>query len=229
MANYNEDPFQDIGRFQGLLSGKTPADIKKPKVEDTIAEVVGEEEASAMRAVSDEIAHTFGDVEVSEKKKAEVQKTFNSLYESLNEKYGLSLQMSAESFTDMMRTITDPRAKQAMELYLSESYSRFRVLLHSKFLNAIAALAEQLLDPDYLLSEDIPYAEKLLLMRNLFDFMQKVQDLYAQVDVPDSAQKLEHLTDESTGDSSLNDPSTRALLAQLLGKAPQGGEEEKKE
>lgn len=155
---------------------------------------------------------------VPQDKKDEVGKTFNQLYDDLNNKYGLNLKLSANDFGDTLRTLVDSKNRQAMQLYTSLSFGAFRSMLYQRYLEAIAALSTQILDPAYLSSKSISYSDKLDLMDRLFKFMQAVEQIYSTVNIENSDLKLEHLSDSDVERTSINDADTRALLNKLLSK-----------
>lgn len=150
--------------------------------------------------------------------KLEVKKTFNNLYRDLNEKYNLNLRMDSESFSELMQNISDPKMNKALQLYTSELFGRFRSIIYNKYLQALAALSNQILDPEFILSESISYDDKLSIMERLFKFMTSIEQIYSTVNIENSDMKLSHLSDDAIEGANINDPETRSLLNKLLGK-----------
>lgn len=148
----------------------------------------------------------------NEELKHQVGQVFNQLFQDLNAKYGLNVQFDVDSFTSTISYMIEPRNKKAMEYYLSEAYSRFRVAMYQQFLTAIALLATQILDPMYLLSESMTYDQKLDTMERLFNFMETIETVYEKVNVPDTAVKLEKLGTDQRQSRSIDDPDVRNFL-----------------
>jgi hypothetical protein len=120
--------------------------------------------------------------------------------------------MDFDSFTNNLNFMIEPKNKRAVEYYLSEAYGSFRVALYGQFLNAIALISAQILDPSYILSESMTYTDKLDTMERLFGFMKTMNEIYAEVNIPDTEMKLEKLTEESRPRYDLNDPEIRKFM-----------------
>lgn len=129
----------------------------------------------------------------NDKEAKALAQTFSNLFKELNNKYGLDVQLDFDSFSNSLAYIINPTNQKAMELYLSESYSRFRVLLYSKYLMSVARLSAQLLDPSYIESNSLSFADKMIVVEKLFAFMTSIEDIYERIKVKDSDLKLEKL------------------------------------
>lgn len=153
---------------------------------------------------------------------------FEKLFADLNDKYGLDVRLDFNSFSKSIEYIIEPTKKKAMEMYLSEAFGRFRVVLYSKYLQAISILSSQILNPDYLLSDSMTYDAKLQTMKQLYEFMQTMNEIYEQVNIPDSEMKLEKISEatHNTGKLNLNDPTVRQFLAQLNSEVKDGTDQE---
>lgn len=156
------------------------------------------------------------ELELDKEKKAQVARMFNQLFTDLNTKYNLNISLDFNSFSNSLNYIIEPVNKKAMEYYLSEAYSRFRVVLYGQYLNAIAILSAQILDPAYLLSESMTYDQKLDTMQRLYEFMSTMNDIYKEVNIPDTDMKLEKLNTERRSTYDLNDPKIREFMQNLF-------------
>lgn len=147
----------------------------------------------------------------------QVNKMFGKLFDDLNKKYGLDVRFDYDSLSNSLEYIINPTNKRALELYLSEAYGRFRVVLYNQYLQAIAALSAQILDPNYILSDSMSYDAKLATLEKLFNFMQTMNEIYQQVSVPDTDMKLEKLSEDTNkiGGININDPDVRGFLEQF--------------
>lgn len=152
--------------------------------------------------------------QIRKENQQKVAEMFEKLFDDLNQKYGLQVRFDYNSLSNSLEYIINPVNKRALELYLNEAYGRFRVVLYSQYLNAIAALSAQILDPAYLLSDSMSYDAKLQTLEKLFNFMQTMNEIYEQVKVPDAEMKLEKLSEDTnqiTG-ININDPKVRGFL-----------------
>lgn len=150
-----------------------------------------------------------------ERNSKQVAQMFSKLFTDLNEKYGLDVQLDFNSFSKSLEFIIQPRNKKALELYLSEAYGRFRVILYAQYLNAISLLSAQILDPNYILSDSLSYGDKLLVMKQLYEFMQSLNEIYKEVNVSDTELKLEKLSEETESTMDIDDPQVRDFLQNL--------------
>lgn len=215
------DPFkQSTSRFKELLDRDS-----KPKVQDIedvepfevtddylSSQTIKGLPPSAFQAVQ----KAKDKLQANEAQKAQVSKMFNQLFTDLNQKYGLNIQFDFNSFSNQLSYIIEPTNKRAMEYYLSEAYGRFRVVLYQQYLNAIAILSAQILDPAYLLSESMTYADKLETMQKLYEFMSTMNEIYEAVNIPDTEVKLEKLSEDQNTPYNLNDPNVRKFMDGLF-------------
>lgn len=214
------DPFSvDTGRFKQFLR----EDSKSNEESIEYAEAVPVEDIlnkgtvkglppSAFKAVKDAQAKLAANKE----KKQQVAQMFNNLFQDLNTKYGLSVSFDFDSFSNSLNYIIEPKNKLAAEYYLSEAYGRFRTVLYGQYLQAIAMLSAQILDPAYLLSDSMTYDQKLDTMQKLYEFMRTSEEIYEKVKVPDTAVKLEKLSTDNRQSYSLDDPSVQEFMASLF-------------
>lgn len=168
---------------------------------------------SAFQAVKDAQDH----LKANEEDKRKVSEMFGNLFTDLNQKYGLNVRFDLDSFSNSLTYIIEPRNKRAMELYLSEAYGRFRVILYQQYLQAIALLSSQILNPSYILSDSMTYADKLEIMKQLYEFMNTMNDIYEKVNIPDTELKLEKLSDDINDHSyNIDDPKALEFLSTLF-------------
>lgn len=150
---------------------------------------------------------------LSKQQQKQLSCMFEKLFDDLNKKYGLDIHIDFNSFSKSLEYIIEPTNKRALELFLSEGYSRFRVVLYTQYLQAISLLSAQILDPNYLLSDSMTQNEKLQTMKQLYEFMQTMNEIYERVNIPDTEMKLEKISEDKHGSNlSLNNSELRDLL-----------------
>lgn len=155
----------------------------------------------------------------NKEKKEKAEQMFNQLFTDLNKKYGLSVTSNFDSFGTAITSIIDPSNKKAMEYYLSEAYGRFRVVLYGKYLKAISMLTDQILDPEYLLSESMPYEQKLETLQKLYEFMNTMNEIYKEVNIADTEMKLERLASDQKPQFDMKDPKIFDIMETIFKKA----------
>ena len=212
------DPFKnDTGKFKKLLDQDA-----NPNNEE-FAEVLDAEEVLDKGSVKglppsafEAIKRQTEKLNANKVQKAQVAQMFNQLFTDLNNKYGLNVTFDFDSFSNSLSYIIEPTKKRAMEYYLSEAYGRFRVVLYSQYLQAIALLSAQILDPAYLLSESMTYDQKLDTMQKLYEFMSTMNDIYKEVNIPDTEIKLEKLSTDRRPTYNIDDPRVQDIMAAIF-------------
>jgi len=215
------DPFKvDSSRYKDLLDSDSPPKYDK-FVEvtesgdifdkNTINGLPDPRAFAALKAANDRLKQ-------NDEEREKVANMFNNLFSELNNKYGLGIKFDFNSFSNSIQYIIEPVKKRAMEYYLSEAYGRFRVILYQQYLQAIALLSSQILNPQYILSDSMTYADKLDIMKQLYEFMRTMNDIYKEVNVPDTDLKLEKLSEDSNSvQTDIDDPKVRDFMTQLFG------------
>lgn len=150
--------------------------------------------------------------------KEAVKTMFNQLFADLNQKYGLNVHFDVDSLSNSVNYIIEPKNKKAMEYYLSEAYGRYRVILYQQYLQAIALLSNQILDPAYILSDSMTYDQKLDTLERLYQFMVSMNDIYKEVNIPDTDMKLEKISTDNQKTYDLNDPKVRDYMDSIFNK-----------
>nr|DAK84330.1 MAG TPA: hypothetical protein [Caudoviricetes sp.]DAV98742.1 MAG TPA: hypothetical protein [Bacteriophage sp.] len=142
--------------------------------------------------------------EPSEKVRGEVSKAYTELVSHLNKEYGLNVSLDFDSFTNSITNLTSDKSEKAAEYYLSKVYGKFRVVMYQQYLRAISLLASQILDPNYMMSESMTYADKMDMMTRVLDMMSKMNEIYGQVKIPDTEEKLKKLSEDTSNDNKMS-------------------------
>lgn len=213
--DFNSDYYKKL-----LNSDSSPSnnvqDVEHVEVVETVDDFLSSNTFNGLPELASE---TLKQVQqVREQKSEESRKVagaINKLFDELNVKYGLEVKLDFNSFSNSLEYLINPRNKRAMELYLSESYARFRVLLYSQYLIAIARLSSQLLDPNYICSQSLTFADKMIAVEKLFGFMKQMEEIYEKVNIPASELKLEKLSDDQHDFEDINSPDITQFLETL--------------
>lgn len=230
MYEFEDKPGFDVSRYKKLLESDSP--ISENSHEITDAEIVEEHLDSSAnndasgaldsatskgfdKAMQRVLFRTGNLDEVAKRSNEDVTQMLSKLFDDLNKKYGLDVQLDFNSFTHSLEFIIQPKNKRALELYLSEAYSRIRVLLYGQYLNAIVLLSSQILNPDYLLSESMSYEGKLAIVRELYSFMKDMNQIYKEVEIDNSELKIQKLAEEDSREDKLTDPDVLNFLENL--------------
>jgi hypothetical protein len=228
MYEFEDKSGFDISRYKKLL--ESDSSMNKSQPEYTDAEIIEEyhdssDDGSSIldnatskgfdRAMQRVISKSFNPDIKSIRSNDDVTSMLSKLFDDLNRKYGLDVKLDFNSFTHSLEFIIQPKNKRALELYLSEAYSRIRVLLYGQYLNAIVLLSSQILNPDYLLSESMSYEGKLAIVRELYSFMKDMNQIYKEVEIENSELKIQKLAEEDSSEDKLTDPDVLNFLESL--------------
>lgn len=211
------DPFSpETDKVKSLLreDSRKPDEVEYEVISSSVNTFMDSHAPAVTPGVFQEVTHEVAD-HADDGKKSEIAAAFNQLFTDLNQKYGLNVSLDFDSFSNSLEYMISPKNKEALEYYLSEAYGRFRVVLYGQYLQAIATLSAQILDPDYLLSESMSYDQKLDTMQRLYEFMSTMNDIYKEVNIPNAEMKLEKMSDDERPDYSINDPEVRKVLSAL--------------
>jgi hypothetical protein len=142
----------------------------------------------------------------------QVSEVFLKLFDELNNQYGFNINIDFNSFSRSLEYIISPRNKQALELFISEAFSRTKALLFSMYLNSVTLLSAQLLDPDYILSDSLSYQDKFIIVEKLYFMMTQLTEICDKVNIPDAGLKLEKLAGKNDVGLNINKEEVRNFL-----------------
>lgn len=190
-----EDPVEDATIDEDF--DNEPGTVINPQ---TAASIV----SNSYRSISKDaqvIIHDATSITTRDKieKSKEVSAALNRVFTEYNSKYGLSLKFDFTSLSQSLLYITDKKNFRTLELFVSETFGRFRALIMVKVLQSIAILADDILDPKRLLSNEVEYTDKFLVVEKLLTYVDMIEKLYAQVKIVGADTELAKLKDETEG------------------------------
>lgn len=136
---------------------------------------------------------------------AKTNESFREIISGFNTKYQLDVQINFDSFADSLKYIVDPKNKKVVELYLSETFTRFRTIIYMKMMQSIAILSEQILDPEFLMSNTVTMGDKFTIVEKLFQFMKTIEEIYANIKIASSDLELSRINDTEELDNNGNE------------------------
>lgn len=149
-------------------------------------------------------------------KSKEVSAALNRVFTEYNQKYGLSLKFDFNSLSQSLLYITDKKNFRTLELFVSETFGRFRALIMVKVLQSIAIIADDILDPKKLLSNEVEYTDKFLVVEKLLTYVDMIEKLYDQVKIVGADTELAKLTTQDEGSDNLGVGMSDAEMKQFL-------------
>lgn len=170
------------------------------------------------------IIHDAASLPVKDKmaRSKEISSALNRVFTEYNEKYGLSLRMDFQNISQSLLYITDQKSFRTLELFLSETFGRFRALIMVKVLQSIVILAEDILDPKRLLSNEVALEDKFIIVEKLLTYVDMIENLYSKVKILGADTELAKLAKDggnniASGDG-ISDEEMRAFLDMVLKK-----------
>jgi hypothetical protein len=140
---------------------------------------------------------------------------FSKLFEEFNKQYGLNIYLDVNSFSKSLAHISNPKNKKALELFISEVYSSTRAILYLKYLDAIITISEKLFSPGFISSNTVTPPDMFIMIEKIFGFMEKMNLVHSEVNIPDAELKLENLVNVSDATLTINSPGVRDFLERL--------------
>ena len=142
-----------------------------------------------------------------EAKALEMASALNSVFTQYNEKYGTSLSIDFDNLSNTLINVADPDKRRVLELYVSEVFKSIRPVLLLHVLQRLTIALDFALDPNRLLDT--------VLIEKLMDFIQQIDSMIKDIEIPDSDKILKKLAEEKN-DISFNDPGNRQMIDDFL-------------
>ena len=148
---------------------------------------------------------------------AETLDSIKDLYLAYNSEYGLDINLEVESIMSNFKSIIDPNNLKVFEVYLSEAYSRFRLVIVQRLMITIAGLVDEISKP---LGDDVSIQDRYVMIDKLLDYLKKINEVYEEIKIDHADVELKRLSGEiSRGDDKLRltgkDEATMDVLRKL--------------
>lgn len=151
-----------------------------------------------------------------EAKALEMASALNSVFTQYNEKYGTSLSIDFDNLSNTLINVADPDKRRVLELYVSEVFKSIRPVLLLHVLQRLTIALDFALDPTRLLdTNQFSAADSVVLIEKLMDFIQQIDSMIKDIEIPDSDKILKKLADEKN-DVSFNDPGNKQVINDFL-------------
>lgn len=151
-----------------------------------------------------------------EAKALEMASALNSVFTQYNEKYGTSLSIDFDNLSNTLVNVADPDKRRVLELYVSEVFKSIRPVLLLHVLQRLTIALDFALDPTRLLdTNQFSAADSVVLIEKLMDFIQQIDSMIKDIEIPDSDKILRKLADEKN-DISFNDPENKQVINDFL-------------
>lgn len=185
---------------------------KEGRIEIEEAEVLGDEDTSpeslksmitaaptlpksAKNIIMDANAMSLAE---KDKKNEELTQAIESVFTKYNEEYGLELSVDTRNLSQALVDVGDPKKRQILELYLSETFKSIKPILLLNLMQKLMMVMEYALDPARLLDPNqFTAADSLLIIERLMAYAQQLSDMMDEVTVKDSDKLLKKIAEEN--------------------------------
>lgn len=145
------------------------------------------------------------------------QESINSvleLHKEYNQKYGIDFKFNTDDVARMFQSIISPERKKVMELYLSEAFSRFRLVVYQKLMFGIMQLVQDITSPAHL-TESIEV--KAVLIEKLQLYMENIEKMYEKIHNEHTEEELAKLSESTSSSTSydFNNPEVQQVIQRL--------------
>lgn len=137
------------------------------------------------------------------------------LHKEYNKKYGIDFGFDTADVARMFQSIVSPEKKKVMELYLSEAFDRFRLVVYQRLMFGIFQLVQDLTSPAYL-SENVE--TKAILLEKLFLYMTNIEEMYSRIRNPHAEEELSKIAQDKAsgvGSYDFTDPKVQEVIQRL--------------
>lgn len=133
-----------------------------------------------------------------DKKNEELTQAIESVFTKYNEEYGLELSVDTRNLSQALVDVGDPKKRQILELYLSETFKSIKPILLLNLMQKLMMVMEYALDPARLLDPNqFTAADSLLIIERLMAYAQQLSDMMDEVTVKDSDKLLKKIAEEN--------------------------------
>lgn len=186
---------------------------KEGRIEIEEAEVLGDEEdtspeslksmitaaptlpKSAKNIIMDANAMSLAE---KDKKNEELTQAIESVFTKYNEEYGLELSVDTRNLSQALVDVGDPKKRQILELYLSETFKSIKPILLLNLMQKLMLVMDYCLKPENLLNPNqFTSSDIILIVGKLMEYSQQLGDMMDQLTIKDSDKLLKKMAEEN--------------------------------
>lgn len=131
----------------------------------------------------------------------EIKSALNAVFTDYNEKYGLDFHIDLDNTANMLASLSDPTDFRIFELYVSEYFGRFKAILYMKVMSAMLVLIDDILDPKKMLSSDVDYADKWIILEKVSQLFLTFEQFKDQVSISGAGTELNKIGSDLKSES----------------------------
>ena len=215
------NPFDNEEIKQQILRKEGRMEIEEAEViEDTSPEALKNmiTAAPTLPKSAKNIIMDANALSLSEKnqKNEELTKAIESVFTKYNEEYGLDLSIDIRNLSQAVIDVGDPKKRQILELYLSETFKSIKPILLLTLIQKLMILIDYTMRPEFLLDPNqFTSSDSILLVEKLISLSKDLSDMLDEVTVQDSDKLLKKLSEENN-DSEIDSEDSKNMVRNFM-------------
>ena len=194
------NPFDNEEIKQQILRKEGRIEIEEAEViEDTSPEALKSmiTAAPTLPKSAKNIIMDANALSLSEKnqKNEELTKAIESVFTKYNEEYGLDLSIDIRNLSQAVIDVGDPKKRQILELYLSETFKSIKPILLLTLIQKLMILIDYTMRPEFLLDPNqFTNSDSILLIEKIVQFVSDLSEMMDEVTIKDSDKLILFIT-----------------------------------
>lgn len=146
----------------------------------------------------------------------EITQAIEQVFTKYNEEYGLDLSLDIRNLSQTVVDVGDPKKRQILELYLSETFKSIKPILLLNLIQKLMLVMNYALDPAHLLDPNqFTAADTLLIIDKILDYTRQLNDMMSEVTVKDSDKILRKISEEQ-GETDMESAESKNMVRNFM-------------
>ena len=151
-----------------------------------------------------------------EKENEELTQAIESVFTKYNEEYGLELSVDTRNLSQALVDVGDPKKRQILELYLSETFKSIKPILLLTLIQKLMILIDYTMRPEFLLDPNqFTNSDSILLIEKIVQFVSDLSEMMDEVTIKDSDKLLKKLSEENN-DSDMDSEESKNMVRNFM-------------
>lgn len=212
----NEDIKQQILKKEGRLEIEEAEVIEDENTPESLKQMITAAPTlpkSAKNIIMDANSMALAE---KEQKSEEITQAIEQVFTKYNEEYGLDLSLNIRNLSQTVVDVGDPKKRQILELYLSETFKSIKPILLLNLIQKLMLIIDYTMRPEYLLDPNqFTSADILLIVDKLISYINDLNSLMDDVTIKDSDKLLKKISEER-GDSDMESEESKNMVRNFM-------------
>lgn len=212
----NEDIKQQILKKEGRLEIEEAEVIEDENTPESLKQMITAAPTlpkSAKNIIMDANSMALAE---KEQKSEEITQAIEQVFTKYNEEYGLDLSLNIRNLSQTVVDVGDPKKRQILELYLSETFKSIKPILLLNLIQKLMLIIDYTMRPEYLLDPNqFTSADILLIVDKLISYINDLNSLMDDVTIKDSDKLLKKISEEQ-GDSDMESEDSKNMVRNFM-------------